>query len=69
MRHPRLGGESPEYLARREELRLAGIELMRQRERVAEDVDQCGIDLLCRVWHVLDLTPQRRADWYAELSY
>lgn len=29
-------GESPEYLAKREELRLAEIELMRQRERVAE---------------------------------
>jgi predicted dithiol-disulfide oxidoreductase (DUF899 family) len=28
--------ESSEYLARREELRLAEIELMRQRERVAE---------------------------------
>jgi predicted dithiol-disulfide oxidoreductase (DUF899 family) len=31
-----LTNESPEYLAKREQLRLAEIELMRQRERVAE---------------------------------
>jgi predicted dithiol-disulfide oxidoreductase (DUF899 family) len=31
-----LNNESPEYLGKREELRLAEIELMRQRERVAE---------------------------------
>src|SRR4051795_11938719 len=31
----RLANESAEYVARREELRLAEIELMRQRERVA----------------------------------
>jgi predicted dithiol-disulfide oxidoreductase (DUF899 family) len=31
-----LSSESPDYLARRDELRLAEIELMRQRERVAE---------------------------------
>ena len=30
----RLTNESPEYVARREELRLAEVELMRQRERV-----------------------------------
>ena len=35
-RQTNLAGESPEYLARREELREAEIELMRQRERVAE---------------------------------
>jgi predicted dithiol-disulfide oxidoreductase (DUF899 family) len=35
-RQTNLTGESSEYLARREELRLAEIELMRQRERVAE---------------------------------
>jgi predicted dithiol-disulfide oxidoreductase (DUF899 family) len=35
-RQTNLTNESPEYLARREELRLAEIELMRQRERVAE---------------------------------
>src|SRR4030081_3541012 len=32
----RLSGESTEYAGRRDELRLAEIELMRQRERVAE---------------------------------
>src|ERR1700694_1928904 len=31
-----LTSESPEYLGKREELRIAEIELMRQRERVAE---------------------------------
>jgi predicted dithiol-disulfide oxidoreductase (DUF899 family) len=35
-RQTNLTGESPDYLAKREELRLAEIELMRQRERVAE---------------------------------
>src|SRR5580704_10375271 len=35
-RQTNLTNESPEYLAKREELRLAEIELMRQRERVAE---------------------------------
>src|ERR1700761_370549 len=35
-RHTNLKAESAEYLARREELRLAEIDLMRQRERVAE---------------------------------
>ncbi len=35
-RQTNLNNESPEYLAKREELRLAEIELMRQRERVAE---------------------------------
>jgi len=35
-RQTNLTNESPEYLARREELRQAEIELMRQRERVAE---------------------------------
>jgi predicted dithiol-disulfide oxidoreductase (DUF899 family) len=35
-RQTNLKNESPEYLAKREELRLAEIELMNQRERVAE---------------------------------
>ena len=35
-RQTNLTNESPEYLAKREELRLAEIELMKQRERVAE---------------------------------
>ena len=37
--------------------------------RMADDIDQRGIDLLSPVWHVLDLTPQGRDDWYAELDY
>ena len=35
-RQTNLTNESPEYLAKREELRLAEIDLMRQRERVAD---------------------------------
>src|SRR3979409_1406253 len=35
-RQTNLSNESGDYLAKREELRLAEIELMRQRERVAE---------------------------------
>ena len=35
-RQTNLANESPEYLAKREELRLAEVELMRQREHVAE---------------------------------
>src|SRR4029078_8844915 len=35
-RQTNLTNESPQYLAKREELRLAEIELLRQRERVAE---------------------------------
>jgi predicted dithiol-disulfide oxidoreductase (DUF899 family) len=37
--------------------------------RMAEDVEQRGIDLLNPLWHLLDLTPQGRGDWYASLSY
>ena len=36
VRQTNLPNESDEYLSKREELRLAEIELMRQRERVAE---------------------------------
>jgi predicted dithiol-disulfide oxidoreductase (DUF899 family) len=36
LRQTNLANESPEYLAKREELRQAEIELMRQRERVAQ---------------------------------
>lgn len=37
--------------------------------RMAEDIDQRGIDLLSPVWHVLDLTPKGRGDWFASLDY
>lgn len=37
--------------------------------RMADDIDQRGIDLLAPVWHFLDLTPQGRGDWYPSLDY
>ncbi|MFC7864946.1 DUF899 family protein [Streptomyces murinus] len=37
--------------------------------RLAEDIDQRGIDLLSPVWHLLDLTPGGRGDWFAGLDY
>jgi predicted dithiol-disulfide oxidoreductase (DUF899 family) len=37
--------------------------------RMAEDIPERGLDLLCPVWNMLDLTPQGRGDWYAELVY
>jgi predicted dithiol-disulfide oxidoreductase (DUF899 family) len=36
---------------------------------LADDIRERGIDLLSPVWHVLDLTPQGRGDWYASLDY
>ncbi len=36
---------------------------------LSEDVEERGIDLLCATWHLLDLTPQGRGDWYAALDY
>jgi predicted dithiol-disulfide oxidoreductase (DUF899 family) len=36
---------------------------------MALDIKERGLDLLCPVYHVLDLTPQGRGDWYAQLSY
>jgi predicted dithiol-disulfide oxidoreductase (DUF899 family) len=37
--------------------------------RMDPDIDQRGIDLLCATWHLLDLTPQGRGDWFSSLSY
>ena len=37
--------------------------------RMADDIDERGIDLLSPVWNMLDLTPGGRGDWYPELSY
>jgi len=37
--------------------------------RMSDDIDQRGIDLLCPTWHLLDLTPSGRDDWYASLKY
>jgi predicted dithiol-disulfide oxidoreductase (DUF899 family) len=36
---------------------------------MADDIKQRGIDLLCPVYHVLDLTPQGRGDWSASFDY
>jgi predicted dithiol-disulfide oxidoreductase (DUF899 family) len=36
---------------------------------MSEDIRERGIDLLCPVYNVLDLTPQGRGDWYADLGY
>jgi predicted dithiol-disulfide oxidoreductase (DUF899 family) len=36
---------------------------------LADDVNERGIDRLTPVYNMLDLTPQGRGDWYAELSY
>src|SRR5918996_5582842 len=37
--------------------------------RLAEDIDERGIDELNPIWNVLDLTPQGRGKWYASLEY
>jgi predicted dithiol-disulfide oxidoreductase (DUF899 family) len=34
-----------------------------------DDLRERGIDLLNPLWHVLDLTPHGRGDWYASLTY
>ncbi len=37
--------------------------------RMAEDIPERGLDLLCPVWNVLDLTPKGRGDWYSAVTY
>lgn len=37
--------------------------------QMADDIHQRGLDLLNPVYNMLDLTPQGRDDWYAELAY
>ena len=37
--------------------------------RMASDILERGIDLLSPIWHMLDLTPQGRGDWYTQLEY
>jgi len=36
---------------------------------LSDDINEGGIDLLSPVWHLLDLIPQGRGDWYASLDY
>ena len=37
--------------------------------RMADEIQQRGIELLSPVWHVLDLTPEGRGEWFAGLDY
>jgi predicted dithiol-disulfide oxidoreductase (DUF899 family) len=37
--------------------------------QMADDRRERGIDLLTPVWHLLDLTPGGRPDWYPSLTY
>ena len=37
--------------------------------QIADDRRERGIDLLSPVWHLLDLTPGGRDDWYPSLDY
>ena len=37
--------------------------------QLADDQRERGIDLLSPVWHLLDLTPHGRGDWYPALNY
>jgi predicted dithiol-disulfide oxidoreductase (DUF899 family) len=37
--------------------------------QMADDRRERGIDLLSPVWHLLDLTPGGRGDWYPSLDY
>ena len=36
---------------------------------LSSDIEERGIDLLSPVWHILDLTPQGRGEWVADLGY
>jgi predicted dithiol-disulfide oxidoreductase (DUF899 family) len=36
---------------------------------MAPDIKERGIDLMCPIWHILDLTPEGRGAWYAGLDY
>ena len=36
---------------------------------IADGMRERGIDLLCPTWHLLDLTPRGRGDWYSQLRY
>jgi predicted dithiol-disulfide oxidoreductase (DUF899 family) len=36
--------------------------------QLSDDRFERGIDLLCATWHLFDLTPEARGDWYASLA-
>jgi predicted dithiol-disulfide oxidoreductase (DUF899 family) len=37
--------------------------------QLADDVPERGVDMLCPVYNVFDLTPEGRGDWFPSLSY
>jgi len=37
--------------------------------RMATEISERGIDVLAPFWHFMDLTPQGRGNWYANLAY
>ena len=37
--------------------------------RMSPEIKERGIDLMSPIWHLLDLTPQGRGNWYAKLEY
>jgi len=37
--------------------------------RMSPEIKERGIDLMSPIWHLLDLTPRGRGDWYAKLEY
>jgi predicted dithiol-disulfide oxidoreductase (DUF899 family) len=36
---------------------------------ISDEMRERGIDKLCPTWHLLDITPRGRGDWYSALSY
>ena len=36
---------------------------------MAPDIKERGLDLMSPIWHILDLTPHGRGEWYAGLDY
>ncbi len=36
---------------------------------MSSDAKERGIDLLSPIWHMLDITPQGRGEWYTKLEY
>ena len=36
---------------------------------MSAEIKERGIDLMSPIWHLLDLTPQGRGDWYTRLEY
>jgi predicted dithiol-disulfide oxidoreductase (DUF899 family) len=36
---------------------------------MSREIKERGIDLMSPIWHICDLTPQGRGDWYTKLEY